>query len=180
MWTYSLSFHHVGLGDWTHVLELGGRCLYPLTHLTCPISTTFYIKEKWCWISSLTNWRWGVWRQKLSRTDHPLPFQSLAVKAISARALLQLPPTQDFCGSLVKIRAGFPKQQNKTKTTVPPWVHSSLHLLDITSGSHDLSKQGRHHGKYTIFSSPCGFIPHKEATPAATKYRAATTWSNCV
>lgn len=52
----------------------------------------------------------GSWRQKLPRTDHPPPFQSFAVKAISARALLQLPPTPDFCGSLVKIRAGFPKQ----------------------------------------------------------------------
>lgn len=29
-----LSFHHVGLGDQTQVVRFGGKCLYPLEHLT--------------------------------------------------------------------------------------------------------------------------------------------------
>lgn len=62
----------------------------------------------------------GSVETKAAKDRPPSAFQSLAVKAISARALLQLPPTPDFCGSLVKIRAGFPKQQNKTNQQQKP------------------------------------------------------------
>ena len=35
-WELVLTFHHVGLGDQTQAVRLGGKCLYPLTHLEGP------------------------------------------------------------------------------------------------------------------------------------------------
>jgi hypothetical protein len=93
-------------------------------------------------LNQLTNWRWKVWRQKLPRTDHSA-FPRLAVTAISTRALLQPLPTQDFCGSLVKLSKFLrkeKKQKNKKQKTVP---HGFTHHCTfwVTSDGHDLTRK---------------------------------------
>lgn len=39
------SFHHVGPRDGTQVLKLGGKCLYPLSHLADP--STIVFRDSW-------------------------------------------------------------------------------------------------------------------------------------
>lgn len=45
-----MSSHHVGPKVWTLIARLGGRCLYPLCHLTCAPAMLFLNKElPVCW-----------------------------------------------------------------------------------------------------------------------------------
>lgn len=97
-------------GDWIHVLELGSGCLYPLSHLTCPISR---FKSRGSDAESTDKLEVESVETKAAK-DRPLSaFPRLAVTAISTRALLQPLPTQDFCGSLVKLSKFLRKEKKK-------------------------------------------------------------------
>lgn len=75
-----LSFLHVGSEDWTHILWLGDKCLFPLGHLISPLVLFFQVSFCACsrivFIEKLHNHKfWGQYVDSQSCVVRPISKQ---------------------------------------------------------------------------------------------------------